>query len=129
DAGGLFHPFWIDNRTGLPQIWTAQVAVNASAEKFGDPALNSYTDVSGDVFLILGDARWDRSSSQVSFAATIRNTSKKAIYGPLKVRITGMRSQLADSVDYSGDSPVVDFTGTIPGGALRPGQTTAPKRL
>src|SRR5574341_154833 len=22
-ADGLFHPFWVDNRTGVPQIWTA----------------------------------------------------------------------------------------------------------
>lgn len=27
DANGLFHPVWIDNRTGIPQMWTAAVQV------------------------------------------------------------------------------------------------------
>jgi hypothetical protein len=27
DADGVFHPVWIDNRTGIPQMWTATVAV------------------------------------------------------------------------------------------------------
>ena len=29
DATGVFHPVWVDNRTGLPQVWTAAVTVNA----------------------------------------------------------------------------------------------------
>ena len=28
DAAGAFHPVWIDNRTGTPQMWTATVAVS-----------------------------------------------------------------------------------------------------
>lgn len=27
DASGAFHPVWIDNRTGVPQMWTASVIV------------------------------------------------------------------------------------------------------
>ena len=27
DADGVFHPVWIDNRTGIPQVWTATVKV------------------------------------------------------------------------------------------------------
>jgi hypothetical protein len=27
DADGVFHPVWIDNRTGIPQMWTATVKV------------------------------------------------------------------------------------------------------
>ena len=30
DAGGDFHPAWVDNRTGIPQMWTATVHVIAS---------------------------------------------------------------------------------------------------
>jgi hypothetical protein len=26
-ADGSFHPFWIDNRTGVPQVWTARIRV------------------------------------------------------------------------------------------------------
>jgi hypothetical protein len=27
DASGAFHPVWVDNRTGVPQVWTAKVVV------------------------------------------------------------------------------------------------------
>jgi hypothetical protein len=27
DAAGVFHPLWIDNRTGIHQMWTAAVTV------------------------------------------------------------------------------------------------------
>jgi hypothetical protein len=27
DAQGIFHPAWIDNRTGLPQVWTTTITV------------------------------------------------------------------------------------------------------
>jgi hypothetical protein len=30
---GVFHPVWIDNRTGVPQIWTATVRVRARARR------------------------------------------------------------------------------------------------
>jgi hypothetical protein len=33
DAGGVFHPVWIDNRTGVPQMWTARVRVTARARR------------------------------------------------------------------------------------------------
>jgi hypothetical protein len=33
DAGGTFHPVWIDNRTGTHQVWTASVGVRGAAHK------------------------------------------------------------------------------------------------
>jgi len=27
DADGVFHPVWIDNRTGIPQMWTTTVTI------------------------------------------------------------------------------------------------------
>ena len=29
DAAGIFHPVWVDNHTGVPQVWTATVTVKA----------------------------------------------------------------------------------------------------
>ena len=29
DARGVFHPLWIDNRTGVRQVWTAAVSVSS----------------------------------------------------------------------------------------------------
>ncbi|HTQ57698.1 MAG TPA: sialidase family protein [Bryobacteraceae bacterium] len=33
DAGGRFHPVWIDNRTGTPQMWTATVRVRGKVRR------------------------------------------------------------------------------------------------
>jgi len=35
DADGVFHPVWIDNRTGIPQIWTAAVKVPSRKRSVG----------------------------------------------------------------------------------------------
>jgi hypothetical protein len=29
DAAGAFRAVWVDNRTGVPQVWTASVTVRA----------------------------------------------------------------------------------------------------
>ncbi|MBC7896879.1 MAG: exo-alpha-sialidase [Cytophagaceae bacterium] len=29
DAGGVFHAVWVDNRTGIPQVWTAPITVSS----------------------------------------------------------------------------------------------------
>jgi hypothetical protein len=31
DAAGVFHPVWIDNRTGTHQMWTTSVSVQGRA--------------------------------------------------------------------------------------------------
>ena len=30
DALGIFHAAWVDNRTGVPQLWTATVSVRST---------------------------------------------------------------------------------------------------
>jgi hypothetical protein len=32
DAAGVFHTVWIDNRTGVPQMWTATVSIKPAAQ-------------------------------------------------------------------------------------------------
>jgi hypothetical protein len=36
DAGGTFHAMWLDNRTGVPQLWTAPVTVNGKIHRLRD---------------------------------------------------------------------------------------------
>jgi hypothetical protein len=36
DAGGVFHALWTDNRTGVPQLWTAPIAVSGAVVRKGD---------------------------------------------------------------------------------------------
>jgi hypothetical protein len=44
DAGGAFHPFWIDNSTGTAQLWTAAVSVYGSAIANGSTQLAGLED-------------------------------------------------------------------------------------
>ncbi len=32
DAGGTFHPFWVDNRTAIFQVWTASITVSTAVK-------------------------------------------------------------------------------------------------
>ena len=45
DLNGLFRPFWVDNRTGVSQIWTAAVLVQGVANRNGSPELAQFEDV------------------------------------------------------------------------------------
>jgi len=36
-ADGTFHPVWVDNRSGVTQVWTAGIKVKGEATKNGDP--------------------------------------------------------------------------------------------
>jgi hypothetical protein len=35
DADGVFHALWIDNRTGVHQVWTATIAVRGVVRPLG----------------------------------------------------------------------------------------------
>src|SRR5436189_299191 len=59
DAGGVFHAFWVDNRTGYSQIWTAPLTVPGRAIKHGSPDLAELEDISPQVKLKFSNTRLD----------------------------------------------------------------------
>src|SRR5439155_8365716 len=42
-SDGVFHPTWIDNRTGVGQLWTSGITVHGAVEKNGASELADWT--------------------------------------------------------------------------------------
>ncbi len=136
DAGGLFHPFWTDNRTGLPQIWTATVGVRGTPVLHGDSTLAALDDVGARVTFVITSARFDRPTGTVSLTAQLKNTSADTLHGPFKVRALDLTSELADHVQAvnatngaTGAGAVWDYTDAVADGVLRPDMVSAARVL
>lgn len=123
DAAGIFHPFWIDNRTGVPQIWTAPVAVNATGRT------NRGVDVSDRVTFEIIRNSYDRASRIVTVVVQLRNASAQTARGPFQVEVLGVSSQLGDATilpadtDRGGRNAEWRFAES----ALAPGAVSSPK--
>ncbi|HEU4589172.1 MAG TPA: sialidase family protein [Gemmatimonadales bacterium] len=133
-ADGVFHTLWIDNRTGVDQIWTAPVTVQGAAVRHGAPELADLADVTGQVTLELRNTRYDPATRTVSLDAALRNTSRDTLRAPLKVRAIGLRSGFGTVRARGADAgserhPVWDFSKVLSGGVLAPGQMTSSRRL
>ncbi len=127
DSTGMFHALWVDNRTGIPQVWTAPIMVNGRAVLNGSPELAHERNVTNDVTLELANARFDRSDAEVSIDAYLVNTSKKPILGPVQARLMTLTSQMgiprlisrsANGQEERG--AIVDFTPSLHDGRLAP---------
>jgi hypothetical protein len=127
DVNGVFHALWTDNRTGMPQLWTAPISVSGGVARNGDPALASLGDVNNKVALEIVDSRLDPASANVEITARLINTSSDTLRAPFKVRVIGISSQLAEVVKplnasngIKGIGAVWDYTSAVPGGVLAP---------
>jgi hypothetical protein len=96
DAEGVFHPIWIDNRTGIHQVWTAPIKVNAKARPHGSPELANLPDVTEYLELVLANVRYDRQHDIVSVDVRLKNISEKTVLGPLKMRVMKILSELGN---------------------------------
>jgi hypothetical protein len=134
-ADGRFHPLWVDNRTGLNQMWTAAITVSGQVVPNGSPTLAELRDVSSKVRLTLETIAFDETSGQMTMEARVKNISKESISAPIVFRLTSMVSDLGEPSIINADNGIKgegatwDFTSLISGGSLAPGQTTAPKRM
>jgi hypothetical protein len=135
DAGGAFHPLWIDNRDGVPQVYTAAVRVEGRGQINGSPELAALADVTQSVAVDFANTAWDAKTKTVSLDVTLVNTSERTLLAPLKVRIIGMSSSVAVARALDTENGVTeaggvwDFSRDLPGGRLGPGQATKPRRL
>jgi hypothetical protein len=135
DMNGAFHPFWVDNRTGVSQIWTASVSVSGAAIKNGAPDLANLDDVSAFVEVELTKCEFEKSSNVLSCSAKLKNTSKESLKGPFKLRVIGLRSELghprianADN-RQTGSGAVWDFSEQVSKQSLAPGETSDLRQL
>ncbi len=134
-ADGIFHPTWVDNRTGVSQIWTAPITVRGSVEKHGGGIPSSLEDISHLVNLDLEDVSFDEETGILTVLARAKNASSDTLSGPLMARIIELRSQLGIPELLDADPPgagvgaVLDFTDLLEDGRLEPKATTGAKRL
>ena len=132
DANGVFHPFWVDNRTGVPQIWTAPVTVRGVGARNGSPDLEAMLDVSDRVELEIGRRRFDRAHGAISFEVRVTNKGRDTILAPVKLRILAVESLFgsvevrADNAWLPAEGSVIELTQALSGGQLTPGATSAP---
>jgi hypothetical protein len=135
DAAGIFHTLWVDNRTGIPQVWTSVVVVHGTGIRHGSADLAELRDISKYFRLELGEASLDKRNNLVTVNARLRSTRNNNLTGPIKVRVLALESALggvqvanADN-GQQGAGAVWDFTNLIRGNTLAPGETTGNRAL
>jgi len=134
-ADDVFHAIWVDNRTGVSQLWTAPVTVRGSVQKHGAAELAELDDITDKVGLDAQSTGFDRSTGTVTFVARLRNTSTETVRAPVKVRVTSLTSQLGvpavvGATNGAGTVGAIwDFSSLIPKNGLSPDSAAAPKTL
>ena len=135
DALGVFHALWVDNRTGIRQVWTASVTVDGTVARNGSKDLALLEDVSGEVAVLFSDVTLDKKRQVLTANAFIQNTSDSDLHVPLKLRILRLDSRIglaefrnADN-GYMGPGAVFDFSSATGGPTLAPGKRSAGKQI
>jgi len=134
-ADGTFHPLWVGNSTGVPQLWTATVTVKGTTQKNGSPEFAKFADVSGKVKIYFSNRRLFRSSRIVEADVEVENLSEDTLHKPLKLRILDLSSGLGVAEIINADEggkaegAVFDLTSLLDSGQLKPHAITKPKRI
>lgn len=130
DANGGFHPLWVANPTGIPQLWTTNIAVDGKAVKNGSPDLAKLEDGTKLVRLEFLDRYYNLKTHSLDFDLRLKNASKTRIRGPLKVRVLDVGSYVGEvtiqvgGAERSVEGTVWDFTSVLPVGVFGPGEIT-----
>ena len=135
DATGTFYPTWVDNRTGVPQLWGAPITVTGAVVKHGAPELAKLEEVSKQIKVETMGRSFDRGTGTLSMTVRLRNSSKDTISGPVKLRLRTLESELgvpevlgADNGER-GTGAIWDFSSVVTGGVLVPGARSAERKL
>ena len=116
DPAGIFHSVWIDNRTGVRQVWTAAIAVLGKALKHGDTELAKLDDISSGIEIEVVDSSYDRQRNEGTLSVRLKNISSQTVLGPVKLRALGVISELGTAAitnadnGMTGDGAVWNFT-------------------
>jgi len=148
-ADGLFHPLWVDDRTGISQIYTSAIRVNetvpirlpsaattstssatnsSGGAGTSDTASSGLRNISQAVTLELSHARYVERDSLITVTVVLRNTSRDTLRGPFELHIRSLRSDLGDIRDVGAKLRVIALA-TSRIALLPPGGTLASRRL
>jgi hypothetical protein len=133
DANGVFHAVWIDNRSGIDEVYTAPITVTGTVAKHGSADLAALSDLTGSVAFDLQDTQYDAKTQTITVQGALRNRSKEPLRGRLIGRVLSVTSEAgvatitnADN-GFTGPGAVFDFTDTMDAGVLKPDQSTKAK--
>ena len=121
---GVFHALWIDNRTGVQQVWTAPISVNEKTVCKGLEQLSGLEAITNDVFVEAAKAHYDPDSQTISANLHLLNVSDQTFEGPILLRIvrTTPKVEILNTDNrLSGTGAVLEFNAK---GKLEPGQRT-----
>jgi hypothetical protein len=126
DAGGEFHAAWVDNRTGLHQLWGSAIDVAGEVAPLGGAMVSGLDDVGSKVQLMIGAMTYDDRTHAVTMQVKLRNVSRDTLRAPLRLLVTQLTSQFgvprimgADN-NRGGVGAVWDFSSLIPRAGLAP---------
>jgi hypothetical protein len=143
---GLFHPLWVDDRTGVSQIYTSTIRVNAivprrlrsativsSSKNTGTAATAAAADsglqnISQAVTLELSHAQYIERDSLVAVSVVLRNTSRDTLRGPFELHVLSLKSDLGDLRADDANRRVIALTPSSVT-LLAPGGTLVSRRL
>jgi hypothetical protein len=128
DINGVFHPIWADNRTGVHQLWTTAVTVNAKGILHGSPELTQLTEITDKVSLEILSTNYDRQSNTLTCETRLINTSAQKLSGPFKVKIVSLTSEVGGQIKLLNDTDHVFEMGAT-NNQMLPGESSQPKQL
>lgn len=97
DADGVFHPLWVDNRTGLKQVWTATVRVGENSLR-SEAVATRLRDVTGAVSVHFDDLiylRTGTTTALLTFDIRLTNISRDTLRAPLNLEVVEFAPQTA----------------------------------
>jgi hypothetical protein len=135
-ADGRFHAFWIDNRTGVGQMYTAAIDVDGTVWRNGAEELASLNRATPVIKLSFTRSVWDPATRSIGLVFHLQNRSADPVVGPLKMRITKVFSDLGKpklilqpSGEVLREGSVIDMTSLLPPSGLPSGAWSNSQRL
>lgn len=129
DAAGVFHPVWIDDRTGVHQLWTAPVTVSG--------AVIVRKDVTAQMKLEMAGFTVDNEQHLIHARISLENVSQQSVRGPLIIEALDPPS-LPPGYDWfaanstngmDGAGAIWDFSNALQNNSLRPGERSTPREV
>jgi hypothetical protein len=94
DAQDVFHPIWLDNRTGVMQVWTAPVTVAGRARAPDTSQLAGLISVRAAVRLETREMSYDPATQIAVLRSRVINTSTTPVPLPVTLHVTELASDL-----------------------------------
>jgi hypothetical protein len=134
-SDGVFHALWVDNRTGIPQVWTAPATVAGKRVESNPEQETTLINGTDSVIPSLGRAVYYRATRTVILDVSLENASTIPLQGPLRLQLEGLSSMLGGISVTNSDNNVNgigaawDFARELDNGVLASRTRTRSRRL